>query len=229
MAPRRSFRSGLLAAGALMVAGIFLPVQPAGAQVSLNFNFGAPGYNLGYWAPSPYYARYYSRQLYAQYVMWYYYPSLYYRYYPAPPPPSPYGIPRPPPPPYGAPPPPPPPRFFAGLRAPRPEFYRGAPHLRPGGPIPHWRPSFRPPQDEYRHGRDGGPYRHGPGPQGYDRRGYDAHGHGPGGPGPGRPGYDHGGPNRQGPDHGGPGHDGPDHGGPYHGGPDHGGPGGPRG
>jgi len=156
---------------------VTLPTGLAEAQsISLNFNFGMPGYHVGFWAPSPYYRRYYSPELYAQYVMWYYYPSYYYRYYFAPPPPPPPGIPRPARPPYGAPRPPPPDRFFSGLRVPPPRHYPGAPYIRPGGPIPHWRPAFEPPGGEHyqhhdqRHGqyqqsRSNEPYGRQQGPQ----------------------------------------------------------------
>lgn len=151
---RRALLGGGVAIAVLAATTPFAAAQ----SISLNFNFGSPGYYVGFWAPPPYYRRYYTPGLYAQYIMWFYYPSYYYRYYYAPPPPRPRGVPLPPRPPRGAPLPPPPDRFFSGLRIPRPQRYHNAPHPRPGGEIPHWRHEFTPP------GEHRGAYRNQPGP-----------------------------------------------------------------
>ncbi|MGC8467244.1 MAG: translation initiation factor IF-2 [Acidithiobacillus sp.] len=118
MHPKKS----LLWAGAIAILGS-AGIGPVLADVQLQLNLGGPGYPIGfsnfpqyaYLVPPPTYVRYYPAPLYAQYVIWQYYPQLYYRYYAAPPPPPPYGAPPPPPPPRGMPPPPPPDRFFRVL------------------------------------------------------------------------------------------------------------------
>lgn len=167
-------RRAVLGGGIAMAALAATAPRAAAQSISLNFNFGTPGYHVGFWAPTPYYRQYYTPSLYAQYVMWFYYPSEYYRYYYAPPPPRPYGVPLPPRPPRGAPRPPPPDRFFNGLRVPRPQHYHGAPHLPPGREIPRWRPAFQPPGPN--HGGHRPPPPRGPGhaapprrPQGQQR------------------------------------------------------------
>lgn len=162
MPDHHSSRRALIAGAGALAALAAMPSARA-QSISLNFNFGTPGYYIGFWAPSPYYRQYYSPSLYAQYIMWYYYPSRYYTHYYSPPPPPPPGCPRPPRPPYGAPLPPPPDRFFSGLRVARPPRYAGAPHPRPGGPVPHWREPFTPP------GHPGGYHPGRPGPGGVPR------------------------------------------------------------
>ncbi|MGK9450141.1 translation initiation factor IF-2 [Acidithiobacillus caldus] len=235
MHPRKS----LLWAGALAVM-VSAGVAPASADVQLQLNLGGPGYSLGfsnfpqyvYLAPPPGYAVYYPAPLYAQYVIWQYYPQLYYRYYAAPPPPPPYGAPPPPRPPRGAPPPPPPDRFFRVLGvAPPPPAPPGRYRPPPGRWL--WAGHERGPEFT-------GPEERGPGFHGHEREGHpgDRDFRGPGGPrggpgegprpgggphpgGPGPHGQGHG-PHGFGPDGHGPGEHGPGDGGGFMG--PHGGP-----
>ena len=56
---RRAFWIGGLSLVGLAAA----PISADAQSVSLNFSFGSPGYNVGFWAPPPYYRRYYSPPL----------------------------------------------------------------------------------------------------------------------------------------------------------------------
>ncbi len=157
--------------------------MPAWAQLDFSLHLGGPGYNIGfsnipqyaYLVPPRSYLIYYPAPLYSQYVLWQYYPQIYYEYYSAPPPPPPLGAPPPPPPPPGAPPPPPPGIYYRVLGiTPPPPLPPGQWRPAPGKWL--WADHFRGP--EFRGPKDRGPafiaqHPSGPGrPFPVDRDGY---------------------------------------------------------